>query len=280
MTRFEIVILFLFCCSAAFIGQSNVSIASPLPIDASTVLLMHMDETNGTAVSDASVYGNDGQAVGTTIIDGKFGRARSFNPVINFDNLDHITVQDSLSLDVLGALSITAWIRPDAQNEGGGVFISKWNRFISASYFLGYRSDTKEIDFFVSENGDAIGKRLIADTQIPSDGSEWHHVAAVFSPSNYMKVFVDGVEAGVLTIGIPASIYNSDARLIIGAEDGGSRGGDGGLSTPFTGSIDEVRIDSRALSSEEIRSLVPEPSTLILLSFGLIGLVAWRRRIA
>ena len=41
--------------------------------DSNTVLLLHMDETSGSIVGDASSYANNGVAKGTTIVNGKFG---------------------------------------------------------------------------------------------------------------------------------------------------------------------------------------------------------------
>ena len=64
------------------IGNSGtITVTIHITNDVNTVALYHFDETNGITVSDASVYGNNGTATGTTIVNGEFGNARSFNGI-------------------------------------------------------------------------------------------------------------------------------------------------------------------------------------------------------
>ena len=47
--------------------------------DPNTTALYHLNETSGSTVSDSSGNAYHGAATGTTIVDGRFGKARNFN---------------------------------------------------------------------------------------------------------------------------------------------------------------------------------------------------------
>jgi hypothetical protein len=72
-------------CSTNPTGASNAD-------SAYIVAQWHMDEISRDTVYDSSRYQNDGFAIGTTITDGKFGKARSFN-----GNGDYIYVPDPIN---------------------------------------------------------------------------------------------------------------------------------------------------------------------------------------
>ncbi|MBM4162496.1 MAG: hypothetical protein FJ217_15515, partial [Ignavibacteria bacterium] len=94
--------------------------------DTSTVLLLHMNETTGSTVSDASSYGNHGTATGTTIIDGKFGKARSFN-----GSSDYIALPAGIfnSGNQNTRFTLEAWIQPtatiDSSTAGSAILSSR-----------------------------------------------------------------------------------------------------------------------------------------------------------
>ena len=54
--------------------------------------------------------------------------------------------------------------------------------------------------------------------------------------------------------------------------------GEGAGSHRMKGAMDDVRIYEGALTSAEVAALVPEPSTLLLASLGLLGLIGIGRR--
>ena len=57
------------------------SLASPAIAQATSdaVLILHFDEGSGTVTKDASGHGNDGTVYGATWVDGKYGKALSFD---------------------------------------------------------------------------------------------------------------------------------------------------------------------------------------------------------
>jgi hypothetical protein len=208
----------------------------PAPVTSATVLLTQLDEASGQAVADASGYVNDGTATGTTITSGMSGMAREFG------GADTVAIPDSPSLRITGELTIDAWIAPIERN---GIILSKWGRN-GYSYLLGYWCPGNRIWLRVSEDGGGEGRTLWSTRPVlPHTG--WHHVTAVFKPSTYMKIWIDGVEdASSLTSFVPASIHVGSNPVVIGAEGGGYP--DGG--TYFGGSIDELRLARQVLTPE------------------------------
>ena len=108
--------------------------------------------------------------------------------------------------------------------------------------------------------------------------SGWHHVAMTYDGS-FVRVYVDGsLDSTTPQTGTPT--LGSGRWLGIGVNGGWG-------SSPFDGQIDEVAIWARPLSDAEInslynggagRSMIPEPSTGILLVLGCALIAAVHRR--
>ena len=115
-----------------------------------------------------------------------------------------------------------------------------------------------------------------------NDG-QWHFIAVTLEGDGTTTVWV-GQGLGITEItgftDYPSPVQPkwSDAALFsFGQEWDGA-----GASNLYDGYIDDVRIWNRKLSQSQIESLyltiIPEPSTLLLLGAGVLCLVAWRVR--
>ena len=97
------------------------------------------------------------------------------------------------------------------------------------------------------------GQGFISPTYL-FDG-KWHHVAAVFDPTsgavlrNRFSLYLDGAKESVEYSSITAVNTRRTRNLTIGNHSSSS------ISTPFQGSIDQLRIDPVALSPDEISDL-------------------------
>jgi hypothetical protein len=220
--------------------------------DANTILLLHMNETSGASVSDASSYGNYGTATGTTIVDGRFGKARSFNAAS-----DNISVPTNVNLKS-STLTVEAWINnacSDPISCGGQTpFIISTVNGVNASdggYGLGL-DQSNRLTFGVRGTN---GNMVATSSSIVPVGA-WIHAAAVYTndgTNSTIKVYINGkIEAtGSFTNTIVQ--YTNVSTLYIGDE--GDRLGQS--YRRFFGSIDEVRISKIARSPQEFDLQLP-----------------------
>ncbi len=197
-----------------------------LAADINTVGLWHMNEASGTSVADSSGRGNTGTATGTTIVDGKFGKARSFTSpdVVEFSNTSTILNGDA---------TIEAWIYrtgavdvPAAIWRHGGLYeVFSADANANGSFNLGIRY----------YNGSAWNAVLSGQT---INTGRWYHTAYVKSGSN-RKVYLDGT----LVIDTSYSPTTDVQNIKTGSAGGGT----------LIGIMDEVRISNVARTPEEIK---------------------------
>lgn len=96
---------------------------------------------------------------------------------------------------------------------------------------------------------------------------EWQHYALVKQPGEY-SIYIDGTLQfnGALPSGTdgPYFFFGTDIS------------GDREIGEGFRGYIDEFRISDTALTPDQFLNAVPEPSTLVLISVGLLGVCGRR----
>jgi len=178
--------------------------------------------------------------------EGKWGSA------IRFSSMDYVEAADSTALDVTGDLSLEAWVKSNATAyaENAGI-ISKWRNMVG-------NPNQRAYELYVNKTDNAIGFAVSPDGTYPSSWSlrshasisldAWHHVVATFSPSQAMRIYINGVLDSEIVSGVPSAIFNSPAPLWLGTQYD--------LTLPsiyFNGSIDEVRVWNRSLSASEVR---------------------------
>ncbi len=180
--------------------------------------------------------------------------AQGAGTAIQFDgNDDYIDCGNGDSLQITGAITLEAWVKLTATSSWDGI-ISKaiWDEtssgYVNTGYELKFNNNTNKIDFWLSQGGDESTKMEVTANTALTLG-KWYHVAAVFSPSSFLKIYINGIEDVSVTSGVYASIYNSTRPLYIGV----------GAHNPasdneyFHGSLDEVRIWNIALTADQIR---------------------------
>src|SRR5437773_383102 len=94
----------------------------------------------------------------------------------------------------------------------------------------------------------SIGPDLLTDIRSPllySDGT-WHHASAVLR-NGLVELYVDGILVAQDTTNPITSVRTSTQAIF------------GRVASDFTGNIDEVRIFTRALTTDEIAALAPPP---------------------
>lgn len=200
------------------------------------------NEGTGTVAGDFSGYGRNGTlntfSTPPTATsgwgNGKLGKA------LNFDgSSDYVTGPD---LDFpSGNFTISVWFK---NNPGTiGKIISKTTDWTNFNFELWVDSSTEVYGGLY----DGVEGQYAAMTGVTVDDGKWHHAVFTVDSSN-LNFYLDGV-LGNVTDTFDGSIPTNDAPLEIGSETFF------GAGAYQKGSIDEVRIYSRALSQSEVLNL-------------------------
>ena len=207
------------------------------PVDPGSDALVAYYPLDGDA-SDASGHGLDGVAHGDpTAISGAVGGAMEFD-----GDGDMIEIAADATLDITGPISLSLWIRPDAEDpEGQGTETApmcKASSTASPSWSwqvrYGWNSPQPYMAFTFNTSPRAwayVGQNL---TQ-----GEWHHIACS-ADGETLTAYLNGEATESAPMG---AITSSPAPVQIGSDGWGS---------DWIGGIDEVRIYSRALSAGEV----------------------------
>lgn len=191
------------------------------------------NENNGTPV------GNSSFALGLV------GQAFSLS-----DSNSYIRVPNNPSLDTPDGLTIDAWIYPMAV-DGPRVIASKWDDQAGQwSWVFKLSNGTLSMQTQLSPSGEPrVFGNIGGTASLPLN--TWSHVAATYDRStSNLRTYVNGsVDNEGAAEALNSAINSSPTDIWIGAVNG-SDGYEG-----FQGLIDELDIFSRALTSNEIKSV-------------------------
>ena len=151
---------------------------------------------------------------------------------------DYITIGDDTTLDITSAITMSCWIKPmeiDAHS-----FVAGRDDGTNRNYYLEVYTDEK---FYWTCNG--LSDTAVASTTTFTSGT-WYHIAGVYDGAN-MILYVNGVAED--TDASTGSIDNDDVSFTIGAREAGA-------DRFFKGNISNLGLWSRALSLEEINSVM------------------------
>ncbi len=214
------------------------------------------EDGSGTRAEDFSPTGtNTGTLTnGPTWVDGKIGKALSFN-----GSSMYVDAGNGTPLQITGTITISSWVKTTdlsgTQNRGIAAKYRNQTGYVNQRAYEFYQNNnTDKFGFAISVDGTGVSKAVETTTTIST--GIWYHVVTVFVPSESIKMYLNGVLDTTDTTSIPASINNSSAPLWIGAQYDLTNSG-----LYFPGSIDEVRIYNRALSQSEIADLYQQGGT-------------------
>ncbi len=183
----------------------------------------------------ASIFGTPVQGPGV------IGQALTFDGVSAF-----LQTQPDPRPAMIGDLTLAAWIRTtnSTRNE---TILSKYN---SSGSEDGYILETTAAGYLgVHLGGDNAGVAANQDnldrTNKINDG-QWHHVAAIIRTGQDVSLYVDGGLSSIFYL----TTFNGAIGPAVGIAGPATR-----VANLFTGSMDEVRIYGRALSTAEIAQL-------------------------
>lgn len=207
------------------------------------------DGTSGatpTTANDSSTNGNAGTLTGgPTWTTGQIGSA------VDFDGTDdYITVSDADTLDVVDSRNFTlsGWFNRDTFTTDDTILAKSNGQAASDTGYNVYIDDSTDKVTFVANDGTDQYK-LESTSTFTATG--WHHYTVVWddSGSGQTKLYIDGTYEAATATGTFSNV-NSLANSVafrLGAEsDAGN---------PFDGKLDEARLYSRALLSDEVAQL-------------------------
>ena len=203
-------------------------------------------------------------ALSTSLVDNNF--ALSFN-----GNDEYVNAGNDDSLNITGALSVSVWFKAISSSGGNRAIVNKDQGSGTRVWSLAMNNSNQVYAQFRG----ASTATVYSPSTTYGDG-DWHHALAVYEPSTFVKLYIDGTLVITESTGVPASLTNNlSIPLYIGAYSNFP-------SERFAGDIDEVAIWNRALPLEDVQRIYNGSSTsgkaANLFSTGLSnGLVYWNR---
>jgi len=243
-------------------------------VNADTISYWRFEEgTNGVAASGAdsildSAFSNHGTPSGDPFYDADVpvptvpvtGMTNALSLLFDGSG-DTVIIGTNAALDSAAPFTTEFWMKSADTSSGQKLLVDKSHGFgDTTGWFFQSNPGSGFIDFGVGN-----GSFPVVTSQSDLFDDQWHHIAGTYD-GNSIEMFVDGVSQAELVVGT----YTSNTRDIrIGSARNNGRF--------FNGRIDEVRISNTVLAPSQFLA-VPEPSSIVLLGIGAIGLVFRRRR--
>jgi len=197
-------------------------------------LVAHWDfnEGTGSILHDRSGNENHGKIAGAKWVPSGPGHA------LVFDGLDdYVDCGAGRSLDIRGPVSLSAWVRPVAASAKEPGIVGKY--FESYALTL-YRGGSW---WYISSGGNNL--------KTPLTTGQWHHVAGTFD-GREMRIYHNGVECARKESKFKS--VKPGKRFLMGcivADPDTTNLASPGFAH-MTGSLDEVKVHSRAISLQEV----------------------------
>lgn len=212
--------------------------------DAKTVLLLHLNQDDGTTLANAVTNGpqatiEDGSKSWST--DGRFGRSLSSAE----GEAGHVSAPLEPGLFAEQQFTMDAWIRPSAilNDTVGASYVMGWRGPNSAYSFIrlyrGGRSAAFGVRVSKKGEGQKWAELPVKDLGVSLLDRKWHHIAGTYRDGT-LKFYVDGKERGTAT---PFPEY-----LLVEPTEFIAAGGPPWKPTEaegrFIGEIDEIRVSN------------------------------------
>jgi hypothetical protein len=237
--------------------------------------------------NDVSGHGHDGAVCGivgggATLTADRFGRAASAYAFDGVDDYINVAYSDAFQT---ADYTLAAWIclHSDLSSGTGGEIVAGRGEDFDTDKGWSWLSIGAADDSWGT--GLRVGYETNSDTDlfyhtgVFPERDRWTHVAATRSTDGEITIYKDGTVIGHWTsTPAPTDICAQDLTI-------GARWTSPGVGPPydlagyFEGSLDEIRLYDRALSTAEIQELVliPTPGAVLLGTIG-VSYAAWRLR--
>ena len=217
-------------------GQSSITYLTKEIMYSDIVALWHFNDDDA---SDSSGNSNNGSVEGATFVDSTMGMGRA----LSFDGNDYVYVEYSSTLDITGAITIEAWIKP-TDVSGYRTIVAKRSGS-TANYVL--RLWNGKVEFYYRPAGASKWSEWLTNDAPVSNGNPYRiSVTYTFSDGDSIRVYVnDTLYEGKWLYNVADDITGNLYPVYIGCVNT-SQG------QWFKGTIDEVRIWNFALSQDQL----------------------------
>lgn len=181
-----------------------------------------------------------------SILPGKVSNSFRFDGVDDFFRVNTTGIIKGLS-----EMTIDAWVRPLGPHSNGYAYGGTvFHESVAGS------SETTRLSFYVLNDGrvniftrtdDQTVRMVTTTATIPLN--QWSFIAATYSATSGLKIYINGQEAGSLQ-GSFGSFINSNSAFVAVGSDSLNAVGD-----EFNGDIDELEIFNRALTQAELLAI-------------------------
>lgn len=198
------------------------------------ILYQKLDETSGTTASGSSMYERPGTVTGTATW---IAAVRSNGFLFNGST----KIQTSGLLGNPTSFTVAAWANLTAADTSGAEVISIGDDILLR---LDEPGGTCRVSFY---NGSTWVTTSYSATYA---GTGWHHFAGVFDNSgDTLKLYIDGVLVSTTATTANIAYTAGGTNTFVGCH------GNGQTTFDFTGTIDDVRVYSYALTAAQIAEL-------------------------
>ena len=211
----------------------------------------HFDE-GGNVLKDSSGNGNDGVIYGATWVDGKYGKALSFDGKNDYTALD-------MFFNTAGAipkLTVTAWVKIPASGGDWSVLDFDRSEYFTVAAGIPAGSINGEGDYVGFHTTDSRGTTHDMWTSSTLRDDSWHFISCVYDGTD-KTIYIDGIEDARVSNAHGGKALGTGAKRygFIGDGSEASAFNGGRNDEYFEGFIDEIHTYNRALSAEEIKAL-------------------------
>jgi hypothetical protein len=221
----NLVFIFVILVVVTFITQNTIA--------QDLVLYLPFDEGSGTTVKDLSGKGNDGTIKGATWVDGKTGKALSFN------GKSYVDIPNNASLSPDQNITVMAWVNIDKASSGEMAIVSKgqW-----AANDLPYELTVTPGGSIFWQMYDGAGGHDQCSPPTPAVGA-WHHITGTYDGKTF-KCYIDGnMEMEAAYTG---KLPINTASVTVGKRSKAEE-------CYYNGMIDEVAIFASALNEQQVK---------------------------
>ncbi len=228
----------------------GITLQSGAPAGNGLALRLELNETSELTASDSSGKGRDGTLVGAV-----WTPSGHSEGCLSFDGDDCVEIAGYKGIPGRNSRTVSAWVKTSGSSVTDWMEIICWGDSSKVGgWWNVVLSDQTTAGKWVLRMA-ALGGYVEGTTQL-ADGL-WHHVAVTLDSDgtpnlDEVRLFVDGKEE---TLVIPANISINTVTsmdLRIGGQ----------ANRYYEGSIDEIRVYSRALSAQEIAGLADLPGPM------------------